>query len=109
MSKHTPGPWHVEERGLYVRDRVWVSAGDVRVAQVDQEYYGAEPVGTSRGNARLIAAAPELLEALRPFAFYAEQWLADDTVPEDAAIAIVCRKSELRAAAAAIAAAEGEP
>lgn len=65
MSKHTPGPWRVEtEETVSVRDRKdgsvatlgWLSnrmAGPRRSSQEVQ------------ANARLIAAAPELLEALK--------------------------------------------
>jgi len=63
MAKHTPGPWHIEEHGIYVKNRVWVSADRVRVAVVDQEYIGGEPAALSIANARLIAAAPGLLAA----------------------------------------------
>ncbi len=60
--KHTPGPWTLESRGwdnqlVYGQDdRV---PGDRRfIADVSLMFDGAE------ANARLIAAAPELLEAL---------------------------------------------
>lgn len=55
MSKHTPGPWIVEDfmgRGEYN-----VRAGDDYVAIVSEEGH--------LHNARLIAAAPELLDALK--------------------------------------------
>ena len=51
-SKHTPGPWHVAN-GVQVRSekdqlaRVWMMR-----------------TGEGKANARLIAAAPELLEAI---------------------------------------------
>jgi hypothetical protein len=56
MSKHTQGPWHVGT------ERPWLNqvfAFDMyRVAQV-------EPRENQVDNARLIAAAPEMLEALK--------------------------------------------
>lgn len=57
MGKHTPGPW--------TNDRSVIKGPDgVAVAEV-----WLRGVTSSSGpNARLIAAAPELLEALRPFA-----------------------------------------
>jgi hypothetical protein len=54
MSKHTPGPWRYSEAYGYidsVNDTI-VDLGDVRTE-------------TERANARLIAAAPELLAACK--------------------------------------------
>ena len=59
MSKHTPGPW--ERWGRASPSQV-ISAGDCFVAQT----LG----GNDEANARLIAAAPDLLEALREAADY---------------------------------------
>lgn len=62
MSKHTPGPWRTEyetriESGPVVAGKGW------RIAEV-----GRDPEsGDWRCNARLIAAAPELLNALKAF------------------------------------------
>jgi hypothetical protein len=60
MTKHTDGPWTVERR-LDEGYRVCV-AGNMGepIADVD-EWYDAEQ---TEANARLLAAAPELLEAL---------------------------------------------
>lgn len=60
MSKHTPGPWevHSEPQGT------WIMPPDP----------SGEPIAKMtrwsavEADARLIAAAPDLLEALRPFA-----------------------------------------
>lgn len=55
MSKHTPGPWKV------INDSVWsVDAGICIV-----RFAGGNLVEESLENARLIASAPDLLEALR--------------------------------------------
>lgn len=53
MSTHTPGPWCALNAGLVV------AAGDVKVAQADRANAYTE------ANARLIAAAPDLLAALK--------------------------------------------
>ena len=60
MSKHTPGPWHTAgEQGVQIRSakdqiaKVWTMRGN--------EW---------KANARLIAAAPDLLEALRAMVDY---------------------------------------
>jgi hypothetical protein len=53
---HTPGPWHVPDRD----SGVTVNAGrDAIVAEV----YAVDVGTTQMANARLIAAAPELLAA----------------------------------------------
>ncbi len=63
MSKHTPGPWHHTGREFNdVRDsddELVAVALHLRVGQPERSVQEAE------ANARLIAAAPELLEALK--------------------------------------------
>jgi hypothetical protein len=84
MSKHTPGPWAVIEspRGYIVaaRDGVY----DIAVIRD----IGSED---NHANARLIACAPDLLEALRPLT-KGVYWITD---------------AQVKAARAAIAKAEG--
>lgn len=60
---YTPGPWRVNES----KERVWIEGtgrgcGVPRIAIVD------DSAGTEPGNANLLAAAPELLEALEELA-----------------------------------------
>ncbi len=71
MNKHTPGPWQFlpeECDKPYIRIRGTVLGGRYKIANViTPSYEGVherEAVQT-RANARLIAAAPELLEALK--------------------------------------------
>lgn len=72
MSKHTPGPWKVErigiergrtERGMLFRidapDACHVRDSQIAVLYPKRQFEDAE------ANARLIAKAPELYEALR--------------------------------------------
>ena len=59
MSKHTPGPWIVDEACL-----VWAEAAGEYVALTDHDDAAPIPMEQREANARLIAAAPELLEAL---------------------------------------------
>ena len=57
MSRHTPGPWSVgDKRGVWVGPVVTAEDGKRGVAFV---------CGESDANARLLAAAPELLAALK--------------------------------------------
>ena len=65
MSKHTPGNWIIDE---VEADLVEITAenrfGQVEIATVQLGYTGK--IGDEqRANARLIAAAPEMLEALK--------------------------------------------
>ena len=52
MSEHTPGPWFVDPRDNY------------NVKARDEEGQAFQIARCAAGNAHLIAAAPELLEAL---------------------------------------------
>ena len=57
VAKHTPGPWIVE-RGGYI-----VDARQSTIAECHSG--GAQSIAESQANERLIAAAPDLLAALR--------------------------------------------
>lgn len=77
MSKHTPGPWIVDETvalgsyGVWTQDAIRYSAhGMQRSAQIcavhgDNSDFDRE---TTDANARLIAAAPDMLELLKRIA-----------------------------------------
>lgn len=54
-AKHTPGPWHMDERGDIVSE----------FGLIARLYGWAKPDDETLPNARLIAQAPALLEALR--------------------------------------------
>lgn len=90
MSKHTPGPWVAERRSTMVATAIDGAYGyelfDVRCDVPEFE-----------ANARLIAAAPDLLEVL-------EQFVAWVDAPSESAFS----DSQLAAARAAIAKAKGE-
>ena len=58
MTTHTPGPWNVT--GLYVRER----DGGLIASILDLWHGQRTPKAKKNANARLIAAAPELLAAL---------------------------------------------
>jgi hypothetical protein len=59
MSKHTPGPWHIEEE-IYGLD---ICAGEYVMAGIDEPLTDID-----RANAMLIAAAPELYAELEAIA-----------------------------------------
>ena len=64
VAGHTPGPWVIYDDGP--------DGSDVILAHIDEENYDIayiaadeRPEDEKKANARLIAAAPDLLEALR--------------------------------------------
>ena len=63
MSKHTPGPWEIEEH--YHFGYRWISGPEhSQLAQVVWCMEDEDRSPECEANAHLIAAAPELLEAL---------------------------------------------
>jgi len=61
MSKHTPGPWEVRQAETG-HTAVYPHGGRERIADI---YCPLDINGNHAANARLIAAAPELLEACK--------------------------------------------
>jgi len=77
VSGHTPGPWVAcgSKRGGCSCGQVWSTAVDMPVATANGIWgddlahpYGEIPAAHKLANSRLIAAAPDLLAALKPFA-----------------------------------------
>ena len=103
MSKHTPGPWDTDERdhdeplqNIKIKAgrhhtvcTVWIDDAPVRDFNAQQW-----------ANARLIAAAPDLLEALEGLLCWCQGYEADKLNPH--------AFSYIRSARAAIAKATGE-
>lgn len=72
-SKHTPGPWRVEERDRMGLLTIYAPSSNIVVAEIEEHHVS---VTDSFADARLIAAAPELLAMLREIVAIAE---CDDT------------------------------
>ena len=63
--KHTPGPWHVGEERGFANNRVWAVDRKHPIAMLLSQ--GMSPPDLdpeAQANAKLIAAAPDLLAAL---------------------------------------------
>lgn len=72
---HTPGPWRVAPNGFDGFQIVYNEAGNWLAEVFDD----CDPVeGRPEADARLIAAAPDMSEALRPFALVAEHDIGSD-------------------------------
>jgi hypothetical protein len=88
QAKHTPGPWHVSMSGAYQRVYAKNDGGEIAVAEM-RSLAGYRPHWETKANANLIAAAPELLEALKAYvANDANQQLDDDEMYANAVAAI---------------------
>jgi hypothetical protein len=100
MSEHTPGPWHAyKPTGEYHH---WISAGadcrDIASAR------GGSSLAEQEANANLIAASPDMLNALRRILPYC---METNINPEPTPLYEYYHAS--KAVRAAIAKAEGKP
>ena len=98
MSKHTPGPWkitHSEVNGYRVSDS---TGWGVAVVLKDTN---------DEANARLIAAAPQMLEALEGDAAY-WYYKRSPSIPEQSELISLGAEQAQRLIKAAIVAAKGE-
>ena len=92
MSNHTLGPWLFDEESEAITTHNRIAKGITRIATVRLGW--AEPFESEEiANARLIAAAPDLLEALETLSKMAESFASElhekhpDVVAARAAIA----------------------
>jgi hypothetical protein len=77
--KHTPGPWEV----LEFPDCYQING--IRDHQYDEIAETGDNTELDEANARLISAAPELLEALRGLLSHVESWKVVETAHGDIA------------------------
>lgn len=80
MSKHTPGPWEIEHaEDIDLPNHVGISADKHSLlAQVVWKMEDDERSPHCEANARLIAAAPDLLDALKTAKWMLERDYIDD-------------------------------
>lgn len=106
MSEHTPGPWTVMDHfadKTHDKHHIVSKPAGYGVAMVQHSLSGKEATKEEDANARLIAAAPGLLDALN--------YLLEQTVDADLSFGIALTEGEADARAqalAAIAKAKGE-
>lgn len=101
MTKFTPGPWKVH-RHSHADGELWLSvvngAWDIThnsAAQpgvIADAAYSAMPDAENEANAVLIAAAPELFEALKN-AVHALQYCMNHHMPDDEMLRPKCQKN----------------
>ena len=105
-AKHTPGPWAVRDDGMdytcpiidspSVGRGYYASIATATQRDPHPREGGGIPIATARANARLIAAAPDLMEAIVRLEFAAQ--CRDNTMGDPCRLIAV--KAELAAAAA---------
>lgn len=76
-AKHTPGPWKLDEN--YISPARNERGRDclIETSKIDLELNqgpGVLPFEEALANARLIASAPDMLNALEEFLVFAETW-----------------------------------
>ena len=108
MSKHTPGPWQYDGE---VKDHFCrIYNAQYRLVAIVPYGSAKNPSKAATPDAMLIAAAPDLLEALKPFAELLKKHhdsMSDDR-PIFAIEGSIITAVDLRKAVAAIAKAEGK-
>jgi hypothetical protein len=103
MSKHTPAPWNMSRRGNYshqINGDKWDALATVSTRMFGDDVDDVEGMA----NARLIASAPELLEALKELYAVVKEY--EDLVCGEAPST---HRNAVNKARQAIAKAEGKP
>jgi hypothetical protein len=100
MNKHTPGPWNCNRASAAGREIIVSEVSPVDVAVLSHRDKSQSEINA---NARLIAAAPDLLEALEWCAETLAVFVADGSAAPESVIG-----KNLTTARAAIAKATGE-
>jgi hypothetical protein len=102
MNKHTPGPWRAQPREGFEGEWEVVSTCETEwLIAAAAPHIDGDP---DEANAHLIAAAPELLEALEAVLYWAEL-IAGDTTDKEAA---ANEEASIALARAAIAKVKGD-
>jgi hypothetical protein len=124
--KHTPGPWeidwyictadasdvkHAEKNGkeMAIGDELWRVPVSIGPMTADHNHWAGWHLNADEDDARLIAAAPDLLDALTGIGVLPEGYCFCRPNQRDATRPDHDHTGECRAARAAIAKAEGKP
>ena len=99
-TRHTPGPWGLTREGFGFSVRSSGHAGNGYSSEhiCSMDHYRDDRVDEQRGNANLIAAAPDMLAALQGIV---------DCVARTETMGEICQCDDFSAARAAIAKAKG--
>lgn len=101
MSEHTPGPWKVNPQTFNPERAYSIEASEEVDGEIVAEVLGGGPEDLIKADARLIAAAPELLEAAQECARLAEFTAGDvSTDPQKAEETALTIRTRLREAIA---------
>jgi len=96
QEKPTPGPWIVrnfpESEGYAPNHApdITNASVDIRIAQIDNHWYGKKP-GQIEANARLIAAAPDMLLELERCAIELGSWPERTDIPANLGVEMLVR------------------
>jgi len=87
QATHTPGPW-----------LVWPASNGVKITDSLGRHVAVIPMATPQwqADARLIAAAPELLAALEKFAWYDEAGMSEPRSLYDEARSAIAKAKEVK-------------
>lgn len=100
MSKHTPGPWEID---WYIcregEKELWRVPRSIGPAYTDHNHWAGSYITADKADAHLIAAAPDLLEALKSLV-KVTSWICENSYGDD-------MDAAFQQARAAIAKAEG--
>ena len=97
MSRHTPGPWRVKNYQTAVLVDATRDGKTMLIALVaDNDTQGDTKTERKMNNARLIAAAPQMLEALEKIAEIGRQ--RGDARPQDAVSCFLIAEAAIKAA-----------
>ena len=92
QSKHTPGPWVLIDGDRFSKEKVITTTRRIEDSYgciCDMDVYFSGQMGVEQeANARLIAAAPELLEALKAAQKKGSRWHPADPVVQQINVAI---------------------
>lgn len=101
-EKHTPGPWVVGDGGrMVLRDVPGICDGHDGYAVAVTSAHSLLPVEEARANARLIAAAPDLLAALKALQLQALQSNVNDPANDWGREALALTRAAIAAATGA--------